>query len=72
MSVYQVEEYYVYLKFKVETSKDEQEEILACLEDLNFHDFELNELGLTVDEFSDEYEAEEFESNFKGEFAQLF
>ena len=64
MSVYQVEEYYVYVEFG--TNKD-FELIHAALKSLMEnhdipHDYELNEATITVDDFKSERDAQEFES----------
>jgi len=72
MSVYQVEEYYVYLKFKVEPVDKLQQEIENYLSREYLDDFELTSEGLTVDSFDAESEAEEFEANFINHFTYLF
>ena len=72
MSVLQVEEYYVFLKFKVEADKETKDKIRSYLYNDNINASNLTDVSMTVDSFEEEWEAEEFEARFTHDFEYLF
>lgn len=64
MAVYQVDEYYVYISFVklgYTLTKDDDEALQFYINDKWGDDFEIDDLGITVDGFDSEFEAENCE-----------
>ena len=72
MSVLQVEEYYVFLKFKTEADKETKDKIRGYLYNDNINAASLTDVSMTVDSFEEEWEAEEFEARCTHDFEYLF
>jgi len=71
MSVYQVEEYYVFIQFKEKLSKKQRVEVLDFLDFKEVDNENLSDEGITVHDFFDEVEADEFYIQFRSKFSNL-
>lgn len=61
MSVYQVEEYYVYIKFEDELSEDGKETLRQTIEDEGYTSYEITNNSVTVDGIESEQEGMQLE-----------
>lgn len=59
MSVYQVEEYYVYVSLTAEQKLAHSDDIQAFIDDYGFESYEISDDGVTIDGFDTESAAEE-------------
>jgi len=60
VSVYQVEEYYIYIS-GLSLTKDQSEQINKLLSDDGWSNYDLSETELTVNDIPDEHTADELE-----------
>lgn len=67
MSVYQVEEYYVFIDFKKEISQESVDAITELLSDEGYTDYEFQENNskITVDDIPEEWQGQELEDQIE-------
>ena len=61
MSVYQVEEYYVYIEFECELSEDDKETLKQAIEEEGYISYEIADKSVTVDGIESEQEGLQLE-----------
>ena len=71
MSVYQVEEYYVWIPLKGHLEVSERQDIKLDLSREGLDDYSLSNDDLTVDGFDSESDAEAFNETFTEKFSNL-
>ena len=61
MSVYQVEEYYVYIEFEYELSEDGKETLKQAIEEEGYTSYEIADKSVTVDGIESEQDGLQLE-----------
>ena len=61
MSVYQVEEYYVYIEFEYQLSEDDKETLKQAIEEEGYTSYEIADKSVTVDGIESEQEGLQLE-----------